>query len=242
MPNGRIPPLPTSESFERLRSKPGRKPAEFTAARRLEFLDAAGALFIEQGFERTSIDALVERAGGSKATIYKMFGSKEGLLAGLVLRVSDELVASIPDPASDHGLDAEAILRDLGQRYLTFLSQPLNVAIFRMVISEGYRFPDLAQTYLRIGPTRLRARLTHYLQSCVDAGRFEGRDLPRIAQQYLDMLRGQAHFDLLLGLRTGLSAQEIADSVEAALGTFLHGHGVGAPGRAGRAVKAAPRS
>ncbi|WP_176026829.1 TetR/AcrR family transcriptional regulator, partial [Brucella intermedia] len=53
--------------------------SERTKLRRKTILRAAAELFFEQGYATTSIDAIIERTGGSKRTIYSEFGSKEGL-------------------------------------------------------------------------------------------------------------------------------------------------------------------
>ena len=48
--------------------------------RRRAILASARALFVEQGYEKTTLGEIVERAGGSLATVYKLFGNKDGLL------------------------------------------------------------------------------------------------------------------------------------------------------------------
>ncbi len=48
--------------------------------RRRAMLDAATQAFLEHGFEGTTLDMVIERAGGSRGTLYSSFGGKEGLL------------------------------------------------------------------------------------------------------------------------------------------------------------------
>ena len=61
------------------------------AERRKAIVAAARDVFLERGYANSSIDAVVERSGGSKATVYQMFGNKEGLLAALVADGAEEL-------------------------------------------------------------------------------------------------------------------------------------------------------
>src|SRR3546814_17701069 len=61
----------------------------FLSDRRAAILWAAGQVFFEQGYAATSIDAIIERAGGSKRNIYSEFGSKEGLFTALVSESAD---------------------------------------------------------------------------------------------------------------------------------------------------------
>src|SRR3546814_12122601 len=60
--------------------------------RRAAILEAAGQVFFEQGYAATSIDAIIERAGGSKRNIYSEFGSKEGLFTALVSESADAAI------------------------------------------------------------------------------------------------------------------------------------------------------
>ena len=75
----------------RMRGRPRTKPPE---QRRTELLDAAQALFLEQGIEATAIEQITAAAGVAKGTFYLHFPSKEAVLAGLRVRyVVDELAA-----------------------------------------------------------------------------------------------------------------------------------------------------
>ena len=55
-----------------------------TEARRDAIVDAAAELFQECGYERASMNELARRLGGSKATLYNYFPSKESLLVAVV--------------------------------------------------------------------------------------------------------------------------------------------------------------
>lgn len=54
------------------------------AAARARLLAAAADLFCRQGINATGVDAVVEAAGTAKATLYKIFGSKEGLVEAVL--------------------------------------------------------------------------------------------------------------------------------------------------------------
>src|SRR3546814_4381236 len=65
--------------------------------RRQAILDAAESLFLEQGYERVSVNAIVQRSGGSLATVYDLFGNKHGLLYAVVDRARDEGLKGVED-------------------------------------------------------------------------------------------------------------------------------------------------
>src|SRR5262245_3793367 len=74
---GRAPASPTS--FDTPAENAGYTFPSRGEARRQAMLQAAGELFLEHGFEGTSVSDVVKRSGGSLATLYAWFGSKEGL-------------------------------------------------------------------------------------------------------------------------------------------------------------------
>ncbi|WP_300758906.1 TetR/AcrR family transcriptional regulator, partial [Janthinobacterium sp.] len=55
-----------------------------SSERRRKLLEAAGRLFLASGYDGVSMDAIVAEAGGSKATAYRYFGSKQDLLVAVV--------------------------------------------------------------------------------------------------------------------------------------------------------------
>src|SRR3546814_10691682 len=65
--------------------------------RRQASLDAAESLFLEKGYERVSVNAIVQRSGGSLATVYDWFGNKHGLLYAVVDRARDERLKGVED-------------------------------------------------------------------------------------------------------------------------------------------------
>ena len=63
--------------------------------RREELLDTALALFLEHGYERTSVEHITTAVGVAKGTFYHYFATKQELLEQLVERFTDELFAEI---------------------------------------------------------------------------------------------------------------------------------------------------
>jgi AcrR family transcriptional regulator len=74
--------------------------------RRTEFIDAAEALFNEKGFEKTSIDDIVQRVGVAKGLFYYYFRSREELLAAIVDLILDELEQHVVAATQKEGLTA----------------------------------------------------------------------------------------------------------------------------------------
>jgi AcrR family transcriptional regulator len=74
--------------------------------RKNELLDVAAILFFERGYERTTINDIMEKAGVSKGGFYHHFSSKEELLEALATRLAHESVARFEDILEEPSLDA----------------------------------------------------------------------------------------------------------------------------------------
>src|SRR3546814_12888560 len=103
--------------------------------RRQAILDAAESLFLEQGYERVSVNAIVQRSGGSLATVYDLFGNKHGLLYAVVDRARDEGLKGVEDIYAQDSRPG-AILRELALRYHAFATAPRSLALMRLVIAQ----------------------------------------------------------------------------------------------------------
>src|SRR5258707_15768776 len=109
--------------------------SERPSAKALQILDAAGRIFMEQGYGATSMDAVAREAGVSKATLYAHFTNKEQLfgerIAAGTRRHSEGL--TLPDIADK---DVRAALIHFGREFLKILLSPQGLAIYRVVIAE----------------------------------------------------------------------------------------------------------
>jgi TetR/AcrR family transcriptional regulator, mexJK operon transcriptional repressor len=85
------------------RGRPG------NAVKRAEIISAARRLFVRDGVERTSMDAIAAEAGVSKRTVYDYYGDKHGLLVGVVTTAGDSLLRSMREAIDAHLSDHAAI-------------------------------------------------------------------------------------------------------------------------------------
>lgn len=113
--------------------------------RRRAILDAAEEMFLEQGFDRVSLGAIVRRSGGSLATVYELFGNKQGLLRAVVYRWRDEGMGGLLDIPKEE-TPAETLLRYARQCY-GFVTDPRSVALLRIVIGESLAHPEFGRAF-----------------------------------------------------------------------------------------------
>ncbi len=161
-------------------------------------LDAAQACFLELGYAVTSMDLVAERAHVSKATIYAHFAGKEDLFAAAIhRRCGEDLWAPESWPLED---DARTTLMATGARLLALMTSPETLAMYRVVVAEAVRQPDLARAFWEAGPGQGKARLSAVFEELARRGELALPDPWMAADQFAGMLRAEVFHRILLGL------------------------------------------
>ena len=138
-------------------------------------VDIAAEVFREMGFQRASMSEICRRVGGSKATIYNYFPSKE-LLFFEVMRQANESEFMAIHQALDHAAKniAES-LRHFGEGLLTFVYSPEVMAIRRLVLTN-FGNSELARTCFELGPKRSMNEVSEFLRTAMAKGKLRQCD------------------------------------------------------------------
>ena len=125
--------------------------------RRNEFLDTAMRLFLERGYEQTSVNAIIESVGVSKGAFYHYFRTKEEVLDQLADRATVQAAALLEPVVTDESLNAVAKLNELFHRTNAFKAQNLELmrTLLRVYFSDQnvlLRRRLLAQNVEVVGP------------------------------------------------------------------------------------------
>ncbi|MEW5726608.1 MAG: TetR/AcrR family transcriptional regulator [Pseudomonadota bacterium] len=191
------------------------------SAKREAVLDAAQACFLEMGYAGTSMDAVAARAGVSKATIYAHFQGKDELFGAIMRRRCEQSIPDMPPPGP--GEDARTVLTDVARRMLALFLLPEAMAVYRIVVAESPRHPDLATAFYAAGPERGKAGLSETFAELGRRGELVVDDTWRAADLFVTMLRGEFFHRALLGLppRPGFDFDStVATAVETVLRAF----------------------
>lgn len=188
--------------------------------KRQAIIDAATEVFREVGYERASMSEISKRVGGSKATLYSYFPSKEDLFAAAMTSAvdgqADELLATL-DPASP---DIKAILRRLGHGYLRVLMSPDVANIQRVAVADGANSGIGVLLYVR-GPQRGLNSLTDYMTKLIEAGVLRPCNPRMAAAQLKALFEAGVQEPMLFGAATEFDISEVVD---AAVDTFLRAY------------------
>lgn len=190
--------------------------------------EAAARLFLEKGYQATSMDEIAAAARISKQTIYTHFPSKEQLFADLVLQ-NTERVERFADDVTRAFRAAEGLedgLRQVARMYAALVIRPEVLQLRRLVLAEVGRFPELARSYYERVPERMYGVLGSLFGELSEAGRLRVDD-PRLAAQHFAWLILGIPLDRGMFLPPaeaggGLGVEDLAD---AAVRVFLAGYG-----------------
>jgi AcrR family transcriptional regulator len=156
--------------------------------RRQQILEAALKVFSTKGFHKATNKDIAEAAGGiSPGLIYWYFKDKHDLFLSII-RERAEILQLADHPEQLMELPPREALALIGRVYLTALSSPGNVPLFRMMIGEAMRFPQLGDMVYKLAASRLLGVITRYLQLQIDQGRMRPHDTMIAARSFIGML------------------------------------------------------
>jgi AcrR family transcriptional regulator len=119
------------------------------ASKMNDIMAAALEEFFQQGFAAARLDAIAERAGIGKGTIYLYFDSKEALFEAAVRSMVLPVFEQAERFAADHTLGAADMLRGVIQTFYREVIGTDRRRLLRLLIAEGPRFPRLVEFYHR---------------------------------------------------------------------------------------------
>ena len=160
--------------------------------RRREIAVVAELVFFENGFSDTTMQMIAARAGASKETLYRHFGSKEGLFAEIVETRAKDFLAGVEENFERPGSVGD-VLRDLGLRMLDLMVEPVAISLCRTVVSELPRDPGLGRIFYAGGPERVRQRLAEFLTAARDRGELTCADPVLASRVFLGAIYSDYH-------------------------------------------------
>ncbi|WP_245744238.1 TetR/AcrR family transcriptional regulator [Lentzea fradiae] len=183
--------------------------------KRALILAAATELFLELGYDRTSLARIAERSGVSRATLFKQFPTKAALFDAMVTESWSAAAEEAPPPPGD----ITGGLTTIGRRYAELLSRAQMTDLFRIVIAELPRFPELANAQFSQGKLPYFESVRDYLLSEQDAGTIRVDDADLAATQFLGMISNYVFWPALLVPGWEVSAERAAQVVDEAVRT-----------------------
>jgi AcrR family transcriptional regulator len=186
----------------------GRPSREAAALLGERILDVAAELFLAEGYGATSIEAVARRARVSKRTFYHRFADKAALFGAVVRRIVEGLRPPADTPLYEGG-SLEEILQRLARLILRAALTPRALALNRLMVAEGQRFPELAAIVAREGGrAELVGQIAALLAREVRAGGLAIDRSAFAAEQFLQLVVASPQ-RRALGLGTPMTEAEL---------------------------------
>ena len=186
-------------------------------------------MFLERGYDGTSMEEIAAKAGVSKQTIYKHFADKQRLFTEIVLATTGDanrVVALVADVLpKTHALKRD--LTHLGRQFTTFLMDPQLLRLRRLVIANADRVPDLGRVWYERGFETALASLGSSFASLVKRGLLQMDDPIMAANHFVGLLLWiPVNRAMFTGEEKPYSKAELDRLAVAAVNVFLAAYGV----------------
>lgn len=185
-----------------------------------QVLDGARTVFMRDGFEGASVDDIVREAGVSKATLYSYFPDKR-LLFVEVAKQECQAQSTAAIAGVDEKGDVRQVLTYVAGRMVRFFLSPVGMQVYRIIVGESRRFPEIGREFYEHGPAMVRERLKEFLTCAVAQGKLRIDDVELAAAQFPELCKAGLHLEMVLGLRDSFSDAEIDRVIDGAVEMFL---------------------
>jgi AcrR family transcriptional regulator len=166
--------------------------------RRQAIIEAARASFLEHGYAGTSMSGLLKPLGGSKATLWGYFRSKEELFAAVIEEISLLFRAEIQDVlATEAGLERSLVA--FCRTFLRKITSPDGQATWRLVVAESGRFPEVGRIFHEKAAGPVQGALRDFLARQIAEGRLVSEDPAIMVETLMSLCIGQ-HMRVIWGL------------------------------------------
>lgn len=206
----------TQATIDHERHAPTRK----GEARRTRLLETAAESFLRVGYAETSMQKIVSEAGGSAATVYQLFGNKEGLLIAVLQREFEHMQTHVfPEVAPD--LPAAQALGALAERLLHYSVQPRSAGFYRLLMSEGHRLEQIVVFLRRQIAEQIHEPIERCLRHACERGELVIAEPAPAARMLGYLMHGITHEARITGgYAQGPTAEDLA-ACRYCIDTFL---------------------
>ena len=184
------------------------------AEKRASILRAARPIMLRDGLGGTTLDRVSAEGGIAKMTLYRHFPSKEALFEGVVTAMCEDLREDLENAQSAE-IDEpdENRLADELRAFTSALIEPDVLALYRLIVADGWRFPGLVRIFDRSGMRVIRQRIAALVET---AGVPADKSM-QVAGDVVSLALGDAYQRAVLGVVEEGDGEAFARQIEAAV-------------------------
>ena len=184
------------------------------AETRAAILRAARPIMLRDGLGGTTLDRVAAEGGIAKMTLYRHFPSKEALFEGLVTATCESMREGLENaPRADTDKPIANRLADELRAFTSALIEPDVLALYRLIVADGWRFPDLARVFDRSGMRVIRQRIADLLET----GGVSANHSRQVAAEVVALALGDAYQRAILGIAEEGDGEAFARQIDVAV-------------------------
>ncbi|HUO01805.1 MAG TPA: TetR/AcrR family transcriptional regulator [Rhizomicrobium sp.] len=193
--------------------------------KREHILKEAYAAFLSDGYAATSMSSISARVGGSKATLYNYFSSKEELFAAVIDEKCRDFQGMFLE-ADVETADFAKVLTQLGERMLHAMLRDDSIATFRLITAESARFPELGRAFYQSGRQRGKQMMADFFGRAQKAGKLRLGNPQDMAVLFIEACKGELVLLKAWNVNPKPTEKEIKATIARAVTVFLAAYGV----------------
>ncbi|MGP1486067.1 MAG: TetR/AcrR family transcriptional regulator [Campylobacter sp.] len=195
--------------------------------RQEKFIQVGLDIFLEKGYEDTSLTDVIEKSGGSLASIYKFFKNKEGLFQAIVERGFDEFCTEIESKINLANLDKiDEFLTKFATIFFDIICEKKTTLITRIMMSEGAKNGGaLGKMFAEQILSKVDTTLVRFFEKPEIKSQLNPQLNPQLAATlFAAIIRSPYHYNaVLLNDDIILSKKERIEHVRTCIDLFLNG-------------------
>lgn len=176
---------PLAEAEPAVRRRPGRP-----SLSNEQLLDKALDLFLEQGFERTSIDAITAAAGMAKRTVYARYGDKTTLFKAALTRAIENWIVPTERLRAAETADLGETMLAIARILVANMLSPAGLRLLRLTNAESGRLPEIGAYAVKTGSDPTLAYLANLFERHLGSPLAPYADALDAAQAFLNLVVG----------------------------------------------------
>jgi AcrR family transcriptional regulator len=190
--------------------------------RRDAIVATAKEVFATNGYAGTSMSNIAAKVGGSKATLYSYFKSKEELFEAVVGLKCQQIERLLNEAQIESGGDLRAALTHFGEHFLELILSEEMITTHRLTTAEAARFPEIGRTIYNSGVLPNQRRMAAFMEQAKAKGQLRSdADVTVAAEQFCDLCLSGIHRRSLWNVAPPPTPEEIRTNVARAVDTFM---------------------
>lgn len=199
---------------------PGRPTREQAEQRNLELLDKTLDLFLEKGYERTSIEEIAAAVGMAKRTVYSLHGNKKTLFMAALTRAIDNWIVPVQTLHDSESDDIEESLLRIGKILLDNILTPQGLRLLRITNAESSHMPEISLYTYQSGTGPTLGYLADFFTRCGPKG-MKRKEAEQAALAFLYLVVGGPANMMAWGM--DVDRPQLNQHIRYSVRLFLHG-------------------